>query len=215
MKLNYEYSEGKTDYKKGDYGRCDYQKCSCHEQKKQDYEDYEKCCDEHKYAKCCPKSPCPYPIIFECSQGTGTDIERTIPNGLSDASVNYFHPRSLGCLTIDTSCLKMPVVKFDFSSIIKFRSAGNEDRPVRLTFQLFKQCENGPEVSCGTWDYVAALDVNDERVTTSFCFSHCECNACPGCCTYSVKITEAFNVRGESIVTVYSPTLSAIAKSSC
>lgn len=201
MKLYYRKPERRDDYDR----ECYDDKCHC-----------DKCPnDEHKFAHCCPKSPCPYPIIFECAQGTGTEISRTIPDGLGAGSNNFFHPRSLGCLTIDTSCLKGPVVKFDFSSIIKFRSDGNQNRPVRLVFQLSKVCDDKQEVSCGTWDYIAALDTENERITTSFCFSHCECNSCPGCCVYTVKLIEAVNVVNGDILIVYNPTLSAIAKSSC
>lgn len=209
MKLNYNYKEDKCDY-----GRCDYEK-DYDEHKKYDYDDRkydhkDKCCDDHKFAHCCPKSPCPYPILFECTQGTGTEITQTRFDG-----ANNFTPRSLGCLTIDTSCLKMPVVKFDFCSIIKFRSDGDQNNPVRLVFQLCKQCDDGNEICCGTWDYVAAFATQREQLTTSFCFSHCECNSCPGCCTYTVKLIEAVNNDPDNILIVSSPTLQAFAKSSC
>lgn len=216
MKLYYKQPECKEDYDKcqrnedkrhDDYDdrRCDYDDRRC------DFDD--RCCDRHKYAYCYPKNPCPYPVLFECATGTGTEISRTIPDSVP--TYNFFAPRSLGCLTIDTSCLKNPVVKFDFCTTIKFKSAGDQDNPVRLTFQLFKTCGDRQEIPCGTWDYIAAFSTEKEQSTTSFCFSHCECNSCPGCCTYTVKITEAVNIVNGDILCVYCPTLSAIAKSGC
>lgn len=240
MRVYYDYQDKKSDYNKCDYNddrryddrrhddkkcHCDEEKrCCCHEEKKChcdhdrrcDHDD--QCCDRHKFAHCCPKNPCPYPIIFECTSGTGTEITQTIiPGpGANNGTTNFFAPRSIGCLTIDTTCLKNPVVKFDFCSIIKYRSSGpNTVTPVRLTFQLCKICDEGSEMCCGTWNYTAALDVENEQLTTSFCFSNCECNTCPGCCTYIVKISEAVNLADGDILIVTSPTLSAIAKSAC
>lgn len=225
MRVYYDYQDKKSDYNKCDYNddrRYEDKKCRCHEEKKC-YCDHEKkcdyddnCCDRHKYAHCCPKNPCPYPILFECTSGTGTEITQTIVNGDLNGTTNFFAPRSLGCLTIDTTCLKNPVVKFDFCSIIKYRSSGNNPAvPVRLTFQLCKICDEGSEMCCGTWNYTAALEEENEQLTTSFCFSHCECNTCPGCCTYTVKLIEAVNLISGDILIVNSPTLSAIAKSAC
>jgi hypothetical protein len=211
MKLNY-------DYEKPDCDRCeyreprkpDYDKCDYREPKKHDYYEYEKCCDDHKFAKCQPKNPCPYPIIFECAQGTSV----TIPGVAALADTTPFTPRPLGCLTIDTTCLKMPVVKFDFTAIVKYIAVA-DNYPARLTFALCKQCDNGEEICCGTWDFAVDFDANLEQITTSFSFSHCECNSCPGCCTYTVKIIAATNVGVNNILDVFNPALQAFAKSNC
>lgn len=205
MKVYYDYEDKR-----------DYEKCGCREEKKYYKKDYDKCdyydkscCDEHKYEKCYQKNPCPYPIIFECAQGTGA----TIPGTAADTA--RFEPRSLGCVTIDTTCLKNPVVLFNFSAIIRHINLDNVAVPTRLTFALFKQCENGDEIQCGTWDYV--IDFNDtrEQITNSYSFSHCECNSCPGCCTYTVKIIAAVNVDVDNILDVSNSTLSVFAKSAC
>ncbi|MEG0773501.1 DUF4489 domain-containing protein [Clostridium sp.] len=212
MKLNYNGPE-KYEDKKYDCYKCE----DRHEDKKYEDKKYEEkkcdyhqpCCEEHKYAKCYPMSPCPYGILFECAQGTMAKIQGTpgvtIP----------FTPRSLGCVSIDTSCLKMPVIKFDFNCVIQFRWIAAPTVPAFITFGLFKVCENtGEEIPCGTWDYrinfVAAAEV-----TNSFCFSHCECNSCPSCCTYYVKIVNAVNASTDNILDVMSPSLSVMAKSSC
>jgi hypothetical protein len=220
MRVYYDYQDRKSDSNRC---HCDEEReekrCRCHEEKRCHCDEdrkcghEEKCCDRHKFAHCCPKNPCPYPILFECTQGTGTEITQTIVS--TNGTTNFFAPRSLGCLTIDTTCLKNPVVKFDFCSIIKYRASTDANTPVRLTFQLCKICDEGSEMCCGTWNYTAALDEENEQLTTSFCFSHCDCNTCPGCCTYIVKLIEAVNLISGDILIVTSPSLSAIAKSSC
>jgi hypothetical protein len=202
MKLNYNYPDGKADCRKPDYDKCD--KC---EYKKNYYPEEEKCCDEHKFAKCCPKNPCPYPIIFECANGTGAQFEET-------QNTTTFIPRTIGCLTIDTTCLKNPVVKFDFCSTIEFRVLQDTPTTAKLVFQLCKQCDNGEEICCGNWDWEARFNDTGERLKTSFSFCHCECNSCPGCCTYTVKIVEAQNL-GDDVLHVFNTTLQAFAKSGC
>lgn len=208
MKLNYDYHDGKADYRKPDYERCEYcgkmkpDYCQCDKHEK------DKCCDEHKFAKCCPKSPCPYPIIFECAQGTGAQFGET--------SVNCnFVPRTIGCLALDTTCLKNPVVKFDFCSMIEYRVYSTTPEPVRLTFQLCKQCDEGPEICCGNWDFEAKFSTLGERLKTSFNFCYCECNSCPGCCTYTVKIIDAVNRETDDTLRVFDTTLQVFAKSGC
>ncbi len=197
MKLRYDYED------KRDYDKCDY--CD-----KKDYYD-KKCCDDHKYDRCYPKNPCPYPILFECACGTGA----VIPGIATALEATPFAPRALGCVTIDTTCLKNPVVKFDFTSIIRFLNTSGTLTPTRLTFGLFKKCNDGDEILCGTWDFALDFDDTTEQITTSYSFSHCECNSCPGCCTYSVRIIAATNVGLDNTLDVYNPTLSIIAKSAC
>lgn len=224
MKVYYDY-EDKRDYEECDcreekkYYKRDYDKYNNYDYKKYDKRDHDKCdyydkkcCDEHKYEKCCPKNPCPYPIIFECAQGTGATIAAVPAAALG---TTRFAPRSLGCLTIDTTCLKNPVVKFDFTSIIKYVNTPDAAAPARITFELCKQCDNGDEICCGNWDFVIDLDASGEQITTSYSFSFCECNSCPGCCTYFVRIVDAFNPGTTNILEVCNTTLSAIAKSAC
>lgn len=201
MKLNYNGPEDhKYDDKKCD--RCDY---------------HEPCCEDHKYAHCYPKSPCAYGILFECNNGTMAKIPATPAPG---TGFNNWNERSLGCVSIDTSCLKMPTIKFDFNCIIQYRIFAAPTFPSTITFGLFKVCDNnGEEIQCGTWDFrVNFLGAPLEELTTSFCFNYCECAACPGCCTYYVKIIDANNpIVGtvSNILEVMAPSLSVMAKSSC
>ncbi|MEG0773499.1 DUF4489 domain-containing protein [Clostridium sp.] len=209
MKLNYNGPERHED-KKYDCYKCeDRYEDKKYDDRKCDY--HQPCCEEHKYAKCYPMSPCPYGILFECAQGTMAKIQ-----GTSGTPTIPFIPRSLGCVSIDTSCLKSPIIKFDFNCIIEFRLIGTPPAiPAFITFGLFKVCDNnGEEIPCGTWDYRINFATLAE-ITNSFCFSHCECNSCPGCCTYYVKILNAFNATAGNILDVLSPSFSVMAKSSC
>lgn len=174
--------------------------------------DYDnKCCDEHKYAKCCPKNPCPYPILFECANGSGAIVPQVAQVGGSTGTAAINVP--VGCITIDTTCLKMPVVKFDFCSLIHITAVNAIDSPVSLTFTLFKQCDDRAPVSCGSWTYVSNdLGAADES-SVSFNFCQCECNSCPGCCVYSVVLTQVTNLERPNSMIVMSPVLSIIAKS--
>lgn len=207
MKVRYDYEDKK-------YDRDEYEKCDCYVEKKRekyDRRDYDdnKCCDEHKYAKCCPKSPCPYPILFECSCGTGATIR-----GTATAPTN-FAKRSLGCVTIDTTCLKNPSVLFNFNTIITYHNTVDSSEPATLTFELCKVCDDGEEICCGSWDFEIDFAGAGEEITTSYTFSHCECNSCPGCCTYYVKLVNAVNVGLNNTLNLYNSTLSVFAKSSC
>jgi len=214
------------DYGK-DYDReCDYDRKGKDYDKEHDYDkkcrcecvECEECEDKHQYRHCCPKNPCPYPILFECAAGTGASIDQTITgSGASSGGTVYsFAPKSLGCLTIDTTCLKNPVVKFDFCSTIDYRVNKDTDPTarVKLVFGLFKTCDDGAEVPCGNWTYIADL-AKFEKIRTTFNFCHCECNGCPGCCRYTVKLIEARNEDDYVQVEVCDVTLSAIAKAGC
>lgn len=221
MKVYYDYKD-KRDYE----DKHEYEKCECRRENKYGKRDYEcdkyekyderdyydrKCCDEHKYEKCEPKSPCPYPIIFECTQGTGASIVGA--NSYGDAT--HFEPRSLGCISIDTTCLKNPTVLFNFNTIIRQVNVDDVNVPTRLTFALFKQHKKGEEIQCGSWDYIVDFDDTHEQLTNSYTFNYCECNSCPGCYTYYVKIISAINVNPRNILDLYNPTLTVFAKSGC
>lgn len=169
-----------------------------------------KCCDEHKYAKCCPKSPCPYPILFECETGSGARVPQ-VASGTGAVPIN----EPVGCITIDTTCLKNPMVKFDFCGIVDLVAVNAADSPIALTFTLFKQCDDREKVKCGSWTYVNKdIGAGDES-SHSFNFCHCECNSCPGCCTYSVVLTSVTNLVRPNSMHVLNPVLSVIAKSTC
>lgn len=145
-----------------------------------------RCCN---CAHCTPGHPTPdQASLFACGNGSGVSIPiPTITNPT-------FTPIPVASVTLDTTCLCNPSVKIDFDSIINYQAlltlgaAPILGGPFTVTFQLSKTCNSGSKITLGTWDYafgILALAVN---VTNSFNFSYCECNACPGCCVYTVEI---------------------------
>ena len=128
------------------------------------------------YADCEPKHPCPQGVIFNC--GTGTDIQTT--------NVCPTTPLSLVCVPIDTTCLCRPLVTLDFSTVIAATiPVGNT---VTLIFQVKKSCDNGQEIKCGSWTFERNVPSVNLLRSNTFRFTFCDCNPCPGCCTYSVEL---------------------------
>ncbi|MGL4451200.1 MAG: DUF4489 domain-containing protein [Sarcina sp.] len=173
-------------------------------------------CEPRKYCKCSPKlSPCAHPVLFEAACGSTTNVPQSFDiTGKVPVNVN---PKSVVCLTVDTSCLKSPVIQIEFSSQIFIKFAAAQTMPARVEFELVK-CENGCETVCGSWTYShfdQAAVANDE-LTHSFNFTKIECNSCPGCTTYSVRMINVINNPAELLIfDVKNPTLSVIAKSGC
>ena len=126
-------------------------------------------------ADCEPKHPCPQGALFNCCTGAGippTDICPAVP-------------LSLVCVTIDTTCLCRPLVILDFSAIIA--TANENDSITTLGFRLKKSCDNGQEIECGNWTFQRA-PAGFLTASDTFRFTFCDCDPCPGCCTYSVVL---------------------------
>ncbi|MGL4989935.1 MAG: DUF4489 domain-containing protein [Sarcina sp.] len=172
-------------------------------------------CESRKYSKCCHLSPCAHPILFEGGCGSSTDVPYSF--AMDGTTVIPVHPKAVVCVTLDSSCLKSPVIQLEFSANIFIKFAAAQTIPARIEFELIK-CANGCETSCGTWTYshfIAAHALNDE-ITDCFSFTDFMCNSCAECTTYSVKIINAINNPKElSVFSVQNVTLTAFAKSGC
>ncbi|WP_297519011.1 DUF4489 domain-containing protein [uncultured Clostridium sp.] len=173
-------------------------------------------CEPRKYSKCVTKlSPCAHPVLFEASSGSTTNVPHSFD--ITGAIAVTVNPKSLVCLTLDTSCLKNPVSQIEFSAQVFIKFAAAQTMPARIEFELVK-CENGCETVCGTWTYShfnQAAVANDE-VTHNFSFKKIEGNACPACTTYSVRIVNVVHTPLELLIfDVKNPTLCAMAKSGC
>lgn len=125
-----------------------------------------------------------------------------------------------GTVSLDTSGMVHPTVKVDFSSLINFWIALDfyaVGLLLSIDFRLSKICD-GSKVSLGTWTYQksvnAGCDLNGVQQTDgcglqvdfreAFNFSWCECQDCPGCCTYVVEIANvnSFNIMSASLTNV-------------
>lgn len=137
-------------------------------------------------ATCRPGHPMPQPILFECGNGGGFTFSAD-DDGREESAACICTPKTVANVTVDTTFLRRPKIKVEFSSIITFVPGfvGH----ARLEFDLVRCCRDFPECAVGTWNY----EVEDhEHVTKSFCFDYCDCNSCPGCCLYIVRVRPVF-----------------------
>ncbi|MGL4742258.1 MAG: DUF4489 domain-containing protein [Sarcina sp.] len=173
------------------------------------------CCEPRRYSKCTHLSPCAYPVLFEGTSGSTTNVPYSFDvTGAIPITVN---PKSIVCATLDTNCLKSPTVSFEFSGQIFIKFADAQTMPARIEFELIK-CENGCESVCGSWTYSymnQAAIANDE-LTDTFVFNKVDSAACPSCATYSVRIINVINTPKELLIfDIKNPTLKLMAKSGC
>lgn len=187
------------------------------------------CCEPRKYCKPYDPdlSPCPYPILFEATEGNKVSLPKT------NTAIENFSPKTVGSLNLDTRCLKGPFVKIDFSAnIILDFSVGIANfitDTFFVSFDLIKTC-NGNSTSLGTYEfnYSESLDTNlgtgQYHYEFPFAFTKLESNASPCAATYTVRVTDV-SVSGTGPALFFSSTtintfavqdsiLSAMAKSS-
>lgn len=156
--------------------------------------------------KCELKHPIPKKILFECS-----------PSSAVKTFASQGQSFTAACVAIDTTCICKPKVKIEFSSMITLNADVTDDFEVGLRFELIKVCDNRKELSCGTWMYerIISRNISDffTTLTDSFSFIYCECQSCPGCCQYFVRVTaDTFLVGGQNVtVTVAGSNMAAIA----
>ena len=152
-------------------------------------------------------------VILSCGNGTGLNLPVGESGGCSCASGDRWQPPTLvvGTVNIDISGLHKPTVKIDLSSLINFRATSDDgEHFLGIIFQLSKFCNNGAKIPLATWIFEKKVDnihdncafccepnsdapkpepveVNNQE---AFAFTWCECNACPGCCTYILEIID-------------------------
>lgn len=156
--------------------------------------------------------PLPSSILLSCSTGNGLSI---FPNTSP--------PITIASITIDTTCLRKPVIKIDFNSTINYQaliSSGTAIAPFTLIFELSKFCNDGTKVALGSWTYSIGFLSAATDITNSFNFTYCECSTCSACFIYTVDIVKFNNSilsGGGSItekVSIITSNLSALATSS-
>ena len=157
-----------------------------------------------------PKHPCPKGVIVNCCTGAGVNTGIIAVPDLPPPET----PISLVCAAVDTTCLCKPIVKVEFNCNICFSNISLS--PVSLVFQLKKSCDNGQDIICDNRTMARNVDLSNSP-NDSFAFTFCDCNPCPGCCTYSVELISFEVPFGESTVTIFigSPTIKTIAIETC
>lgn len=180
---------------------------------------------------CCPPEPEPpnpkpqrhhkNEIKFACGNGSGLSLP-VFGGALSvTQGAAYSFPSLIaGSVSLDTSKLVDPTVKIDFSSIVNFIidiSAYQVGVLISIDFRLIKICD-GNKVPLGTWTYHKSVNAGgalpgvesngglglEVDFREPFNFSWCECQECPGCCTYVVEISNvnSFGIASASLTNV-------------
>lgn len=157
-------------------------------------------------------------IIFECGIRP-SDAFFEIDDGKVKEGQSFILDR----LRIDLTCLKKPVVKLEFSSLIVFE-AEDEKCPeheveVDLLFKLIRVCKGEKEL-VQSWRYLYEIDVENHidelEVEMSQPFTVTFCDK-PNSEKYEyIMIVEGVDFEGEfDALRVVKPDLSAIAQSQC
>lgn len=163
-------------------------------------------------------------VEFACGNSSGLPlpiygipwIQGANSNGTASFS---FTPLVVGTVSLDTSSMSQPAVKVDFSSIVNFLvdvSAYTAVIFISIDFCLVKIC-NGSRTPLGTWTYRKSINLDDAPSSIpldslglqldfreAFNFSWCECQDCPGCCTYVVEIVNfnSYDITSASLTNV-------------
>jgi len=142
---------------------------------------------------------------------------------IDDGVVKEYQSFILDRLTVDTSELHKPLIKFEFSSLIQFEGEDEEtyepEVEVDLLFKLERVC-NGVKECLRSWRYLKEFDVEDpeERdnleleieISEPFTVIFCDKNICPGCCEYRM-VVEGKDFEGEfEFLRVVKPVLTAL-----
>lgn len=183
---------------------------------KKHYE-YDEICKHRDY----PQRELPV-TIMNCGHTMGsyplTFNQAWLPvNGFSPA-IPYGGPSTvLGSVTLDTSGLLHPAIKINFSSLISTRT-NQVYAYLGLVFTLKRICGNQC-VEVGSWRYdncnygADAVEMQAGGIlrTETFSFEHCECGACPDCCTYVVELSQEPGYGGFEFAIISKINLSATA----
>ncbi|MDD3363510.1 MAG: DUF4489 domain-containing protein [Syntrophomonas sp.] len=184
-----------------------------------DYEEEIETKPEKKEHKCKPHHQTE--TILRC--GTATGSGPLSCNGIGIPSVGSngygFQPIVQAAVVLNTSKLINPTVKIDFSSLISFKTCGDDNYFLHLAFKLSKVCGGG-RIPLGTWTFEQSHHEDNAVASTNggefvqetdpFCFSWCECDDCPDCCRYIIEIVDqqCYNIE---FVTVSNISLTALA----
>ena len=172
--------------------------CCCEEPEKYEPEEME--------SKLHPK-PCEVTeTILKCGTVTGS-APLTCNQGLAVDGGGPYGPQPVvqASVALDTNGLHEPTVKIDFSALISFKTS-DENYFLHMGFRLTKICGGYP-IHLGTWAFEKSYSefngggvmqapppppspFQSAQETSSFCFSWCECEDCPGCCRYIVELID-------------------------
>jgi hypothetical protein len=169
--------------------------------------------DSRRDDKCKPRD-----IILECGHRPADAFFE-----IDDGCVKKGQEFVLDRVRIDTACLKKPLVKIEFSSLIVFEAEDEEgsehEVEVDLLFKLIR-VSNGEKEVVQSWRYLYEIDVENSidelevEMSQPFTVTFCD-KPCPTVCEYIMTV-EGVDFEGEfEELRVIKPDLSAIAQSQC
>jgi len=175
------------------------------------YRDYE----DFKHKERCSKHK---DIILECGIKPADAFFE-----IDDGKVEKGQVFTLDRLRIDTTCLKKPLVKIEFSSFIVFEAedekGAEHEVEVDLLFKLIRVSDGEKEV-VQSWRYLYEIDVENNidelevEMSQPFTVTFCD-KPMPSALEY-IMIVEGIDFEGEfDALRVVKPDLSAIAQSQC
>ncbi|WZL71491.1 DUF4489 domain-containing protein [Clostridiaceae bacterium 35-E11] len=159
-----------------------------------------------------PGHPLPKPIIMACGTGSGYTFADNGESISLTSPCTACRPKTVANVVLDTTCLCKPMVKIEFASNVHFVPfRRNGDGTIRMEFELVKKCNDGQETSLNTW----LFEITDEadNFAHTFSFMYCECNTCPGCCEYFVRVVPL--ELDECSISVTNCHIAGFAQSSC
>jgi len=175
------------------------------------YEDY----DDFRHKDKCPKHK---DLILECGLKPADAFFE-----IDDGKVEKGQVFVLDRLRIDATCMKKPVVKIEFSSLIVFEAedekGAEHEVEVDLLFKLIRVSNEEKEV-VQSWRYLYEIDVENNidelEVEMSQPFTVTLCDKPVPCALEYIMIVEGVDFEGEfDALRVVKPELSAIATSQC
>jgi hypothetical protein len=207
-------------YKPNRYPQCDmdYRKPHPYPQHDMDCKPYPHPKHEMETIVKCGMGMSPGPLCTD--GGIATRIASGITNGIGSGGGYKHQAPVIANVVLDTSDLKDPTVKIDFSSLISFKTYPyGGGFFLRLAFKLSKICDGGSPVPLGIWTFEKAaeeylgtdpaavqVDGNSSvQETDSFCFTWCQCEGCPGCCNYIVELVDqdCYNIEFATISNIF------------
>ncbi|MGI6083975.1 MAG: DUF4489 domain-containing protein [Acetivibrionales bacterium] len=142
-----------------------------------------------KIVRCRPFIKQPDDIIFECDTGLGFAFVTQKNESLIYTPLKACATKTLGSISIDTTCLKKPITKILFSCNVFFKPRAVKGTS-QLEFVLSRSCNNCAENTLGSW--IFDLIDKSEHISQTFKFNFCSRNSFPGFYNYFIRVIPVY-----------------------
>lgn len=170
------------------------------------------CCDKHDCCNVGRNHPIPGPALLRANTGSFGPTTINILATLLNPAVN----QPIVSVTIDTACLKSPVLLVKFEGTLT--TTATVAAGLTYNFTLFRNCRcSGFREQLRSFSVsqsIAVIDIPDSR-GLSFAYTECETD-CDDCCTYTLELTSVNSTVAVGLDVTVNGTLSILAvDSSC